>query len=79
MTGVWKVVHIAPHRSGAEAAREALAKEGFMVMLRPVQAAAGVGGSSFEVLVLRSEAAEATRILQAVLGRIYGCDATWGD
>ncbi|MDI7250196.1 MAG: glutamate decarboxylase [Bacillota bacterium] len=75
-TEVWKVVYIAPHRAGAEAAREALVGEGFMVMVRPVQTA-GSGRPCFEVLVLKSEAMEATRILQGLLGRIYGCDEAW--
>ncbi|MDI6895195.1 MAG: glutamate decarboxylase [Bacillota bacterium] len=74
-TGVWKVVYVAPHHSVAEAAREALVREGFYVLLRPVQAVAGP--SPIEVLVPRSEAVEATRILQVVLGRIYGCDDAW--
>ncbi len=75
-TEVWKVVYIAPHRAGAEAARGALVDEGFMVMVRPVQAA-GTGRPCFEVLVLKSEAREATRILHGLLGRIYGCDGSW--
>jgi hypothetical protein len=74
--GVWKVVYVAPHRSAAEAAREALVGEGFYVVLRPVQAQ-GAGPAPVEVLVPRSEAPEATRILQAVLGRIYACDGGW--
>jgi len=70
------VVHVAPHRSAAEAAREALMREGFYVLLRPVQAQ-GAGPGPVEVLVPKSEAPEATRILQAVLGRIYACDDAW--
>lgn len=73
---VWKVVYIAPHRAAAEAAREALLGEGFMVTVRPVQTA-GAGRPCFEVLVLKSEAPEASRILQSLLGRIYGCDEAW--
>lgn len=64
---MWKVVYIAPDRAGAEAVQAALAKEGLLVVLRPVEVT-HAGRYPVEVLVPRSEAAEATRILQSSLG-----------
>lgn len=78
-TGVWKVVYITPHHEEAEAAREVLVKEGFMVRVRPVPAGGGGGRPPLEVLVPRSEAAEATRILQTALGTIYGGEGRWNN
>jgi len=64
---VWKVIHIAADREVAEAAQAVLAREGLLVVLRPLHLAAG-GRQPVEILVPRSEAEEASRILQGVSG-----------
>ena len=66
----WKVVHIAADRAQALAVERALIQEGLLVVLRPVPTVPGTGRQAVEVMVPRSEAVEAARILQALLGQL---------
>ena len=59
---MWKVIYIAPNSKTAERIRELLTAAGLLVTLRPL----GSNGSA-ELLVPRSEAAEALEILNQLL------------
>ncbi len=56
---MWKVVHITQKIAQAEAMKELLEKEGFLVQIKEGST------SSFEIHVPASEAAEASEILYA--------------
>lgn len=67
---MWTVIYIAPTRSSAEALKERLNREGFLVQLRPGGSARDdAGGGPVEVLVPSSEVEEANEVLTVVLGR----------
>lgn len=66
---IWTVIYVAPTRSAAEALKERLNREGFLVQLRVGGAARDEGGGPVEVLVPSSEVEEANEVLAVVLGR----------
>ena len=64
---MWTVIHIAANRAQAELVKSLLESEGLMADIRP----AGIsilGDGVFEVLVIKSEAAEALEILNETGG-----------
>ncbi|HIT68430.1 MAG TPA: hypothetical protein IAC36_00810 [Candidatus Aphodomonas merdavium] len=61
---MWMVIHMARPLSAAEAIRDKLAEEGFLVRLRPVsRAGAQVEDAYYELIVPQAEAAEARQVL----------------
>ncbi|NYE57045.1 DUF2007 domain-containing protein [Carboxydothermus ferrireducens] len=58
---MWTVVYIAPNKKEALRVQEALAKEGFLVKIKPI----GIEGdnSTYEVMVPEAEVEEAMEIL----------------
>lgn len=62
---MWKVIYIAPSMRVAKWLKEMLADEGLLVSERPMGGASGQG--PVEILVPKSEAAEAHGILSSVL------------
>lgn len=64
---MWTVVYIAPTFSLANKIKNALLEEGLMVDLRPTRSIANIDKCSFEILVLSSEAEEASEIINNIL------------
>lgn len=60
---MWTVIYIAPNRIIAEQLKELLATEGILVNLRPMGIPHLGDSASVEILVLESEAEEASEIL----------------
>ena len=60
---MWMVIHMAKSLSAAERLQQRLTEEGFMARLRPISRAADAEDSYYELLVLRSEAEEARKVL----------------
>ena len=60
---MWMVIHMAKSEAAANDARDCLAREGFLVKLRPVYRSVSAQENYFELLVLRSEAQEARLLL----------------
>lgn len=63
---MWRVVYIAHSRSLAETIQDMLAREGFLVTLRPAGIESG-HGLAVEVLVPQSEAEEAHQAIHDLL------------
>jgi hypothetical protein len=67
---MWKVIYIAKGKAVAEAIRDALMAEGFLVQLRPVGRGAGEEtAQQYEVMTSKAEAGEAYELLTQVLRR----------
>jgi len=60
---MWTVVYISPNRLTAEQMKSLLTNEGLLVMLRPVGIPHLGESGAVEVLVLETEAEEASQIL----------------
>lgn len=63
MNQQWVVIHIAHSQASADAARELLEREGFMVRLSPIAKQATSGEAYFEVMTLPTEAKEARDLI----------------
>ncbi len=59
----WITIHMAHTEELANSARELLESEGFLVNLRPLARSVSQGENCFEIMVLKSEAAEARELL----------------
>ncbi|MFO7173598.1 MAG: glutamate decarboxylase [Bacillota bacterium] len=64
---MWKVIYVASSQEVAARLRDALAREGLLVRLRPVGGTEGSG--PVEILVPRAEARDAYEVLTEILGR----------
>ncbi|MCG0239324.1 MAG: glutamate decarboxylase [Firmicutes bacterium] len=64
---MWKVIYVASNQEVAARLRDALAREGLLVNLRPVRGTEGSG--PVEILVPRAEARDAYELLTEILGR----------
>lgn len=69
MDPIWTVIYIAPNKSVAEMLKEALSKEGLLVMLRSGNVPHVGESGHVEVLVPEAEVEEAHEILTTILGR----------
>ncbi|MDO4357094.1 MAG: hypothetical protein Q4E13_11355 [Clostridia bacterium] len=59
----WITIHMAHTAELASSAKELLESEGFLVNLRPLAHSVSQGENCFEIMVLKSEAAEARELL----------------
>lgn len=64
---MWTVVYIMSNRNYAEEVKEALIREGLLAMLRATDASNNYHNSPVEILVLESEAEEASQIISKLL------------
>ncbi len=65
---MWTVIYIAMNRAQAEILKDKLSKEGILAQIRPVGVAT-VGDGMHEVMVLKSEAADAQIVLCEYVAR----------
>lgn len=66
---MWKVIYIAKGKSAAEAIRNALTAEGFLVSLRLIGRSVGEDAAQYEVMTSKAEAQEAYELLTQILRR----------
>lgn len=64
---MWTVVYIMSNRSFAEQVKEALINEGLLAMLRATDVPNNYHNSPVEILVLESEAEEASQVISKFL------------
>ncbi len=60
---MWLVIHMAKSRAAAEALKDALLGEGFLVKMNPVYRALADEENYFELMVPEGEAKEARQVL----------------
>ena len=59
----WLTIQVMHSAEQADAARDLLEQEGFLVNVRPLAHSVSQGENCFEIMVLKSEAAEAREVL----------------
>lgn len=59
----WLTIQVLHSAEQADAARDLLEQEGFLVNVRPLAHSVSQGENCFEIMVLKSEAAEAREVL----------------
>ena len=64
---MWTVVYVMSRRSHAEQVKEVLADAGLLAMLKPVNPSSDFHNGPTEILVLESEAEEASQIISELL------------
>lgn len=66
---MWTSIYIANNKKQADNLKDLLARDGFMVNIRPIGSAAANGDGMFEIQVLESEVEEAQTIICGGMGR----------
>lgn len=69
---MWTVVYIMSNRSYAESIKQALLDEGFLAMVRAAGSPEGNEHGPVEILVLESEAEEASQIISSMVSTLGG-------
>ncbi|HHY59504.1 MAG TPA: glutamate decarboxylase [Clostridia bacterium] len=69
---MWTVVYVMSNRSEAETMKQALMEEGILAMLRAAGSAHGSEHGPVEILVLESEAEEASEVINKTLSTMGG-------
>ncbi len=60
---MWTVIYIATNRMNAERMKDLLCAEGILANTRATGVASAIGDGAYEILVLESEAKEASEII----------------
>ncbi|HHW06660.1 MAG TPA: glutamate decarboxylase [Clostridia bacterium] len=69
---MWTVVYVMSNRSDAETMKQALMDEGILAMLRAAGSPQGGEHGPVEILVLESEAEEASEVISKTLSTLGG-------
>lgn len=69
---MWTVVYIMSNRSYADNIKQALLDEGFLAMVRATGSSQGEDQGPVEILVLESEAEEASQIISRMVSTLGG-------
>jgi hypothetical protein len=69
---MWTVIYIMSNRSYAETIKQALLDEGFLAMIRAAGSSQGDENGPVEILVLESEAEEASQIISKLVPTLGG-------